>query len=611
MHERHPHQDFLLKCISSEMDEQEKRYQLESSSGLKQLKANSLALHPIRVSRKSFGYADYPEISFTTAFHTDISNFKDNVAIECFLEGESSVKGILLGMDGNKGQFRLFAPDFPDWIEEHGVGIKLAPDHHTSNLMRDAIKDLDTPSPTRQLFNRIHGTDSFGELPQKSTETISFSNERLNQSQKNAVQSMLYNEGLTIVHGPPGTGKTTTIVEGILQLIKLGKSVLVSAPSNAAVDTIAKKLVSVNAKILRVGNSLKVDEDIYPYTPEGKMRNAKENKEIKRLKIQSEEYRKMALQYKRRFGKEERQQRSLLMNEVKQIRKQIKEIRSYFDEKIVEEADIVLGTPVGLRNFLDEDSTYDVLIIDEAGQALEPLAWLIFPFAEQWVLAGDHHQLPPTVISEEAKTNGFDQPILERAFKNCNALQFLNIQYRMRASIASFSSAYFYEGKLSSAENLADKTQHLTFFDTAGTGYEEEAGKDGVSLMNQGEIECVQQLIEHENISLSTAAFISPYSGQVLLAKELLPNGLRISTIDSFQGQEHDVIILSLVRSNLDGDIGFLKDYRRMNVAMTRAKEHLYVISDSSTIGQDAFYTSFLDYIEKVNGYRSAWELMS
>ena len=272
---------------------------------------------------------------------------------------------------------------------------------------------------------------------------------------------------------------------------------------------------------------------------------------------------------------------------------------------------MVLGTPIGLNNFLKEGTLFDVLIIDEAGQAIEPLAWMLFPYAKSWVLAGDPFQLPPTVLSDDAKKMGFDISILEHAFKHCQNVFFLDVQYRMRQSISDFSSNYFYHGKLKTPERQADIDRHIIFFDTAGTGFEEVRGKDGVSLMNTGELDLVKKLIETEQLDSRDLAIISPYSGQVALAKEELNPKIRISTIDSFQGQEKQVVILMLVRSNPDAVIGFLRDYRRMNVALTRAKEKLIVIGDSSTIGNDKFYAQFLEYMEKVNGYRSAWELMS
>ena len=334
------------------------------------------------------------------------------------------------------------------------------------------------------------------------------------------------------------------------------------------------------------------------------------------MKIRAEQFRKMALKYKRSFGKAEREQRSLLFKEVKNIRTEIRKIQAYHEEKLFHNAQVIVGTPIGLLDALTGHTaekmgniSFDTLVIDEAGQCIEPLAWCIFPLAKKFVLAGDPFQLPPTVLSEAASRMGFNKSILEVCFDNIRNIHLLNMQYRMRASIAGFSSQYFYEGKLQTASHLQNQQVHVTFFDTAGTGYAEERGSNGVSLLNEGEMEVVQKILQSENLDINQTAVISPYAGQIILAKEKLPTAMRISTIDSFQGQEQENIIITLVRSNDGQIIGFLNDYRRMNVAITRAKEKLFVIGDSATLGKDSFYTAFFEYVEQHGAYRSAWEL--
>ncbi len=604
----HPQIQKLIQCINLEEAEEIKRYSLDQQHSLKSLKAEGLALHPIVVTRKTFGYADYPEISFRLNFPAETNRFRDGTAIECFINGEQPVKGILLNVEGRSGEFRLFAPDFPDWIEDAGVGIKLAPDQHTTSIMKEILSNLESNKPLFKLFDKIHATaPSPLERVGVRLENVSFRNNRLNESQQQAVNAIIQNEEMTIVHGPPGTGKTTTLVEAIFQLVQKEEKILVSAPSNTAMDNIAKGLIAQGLKILRVGNSSKVDETIFQHTPEGKLANSKQQKEIKELKFRAEQFRRMALKYKRSFGKAEREQRNLLFKEVKNIRAEIKNIQAYNEQKLYEEADVILGTPIGLNDSKIAGIKFQTLVIDEAGQCLEPLAWCIFPFAEKYVLAGDHLQLPPTVLSRDAMKLGFNRSILEVSFTKISQVFLLNTQYRMRESIAQFSSNYFYEGLLKTASHLNNIAQHICFIDTAGSGFNETKGSDGTSLQNEGELRLIQKLIENENLNPTETAVISPYSGQVAAGKEILPT-MRISTIDSFQGQEKETIILSLVRSNDENDIGFLKDYRRMNVAITRAKEQLYVIGDSATIGGDAFYNSFLTYIETHGTYRTVWE---
>ena len=600
----------LINCINLEEKEQIKRYSLDQQHSLKALKAEGLAIHPITITRKNFGYADYPEIHFKISYPTETSLFKDGVAIEFFCTNQEPIKGVLLHIDGKNGECRLLAPDFPDWVEDDGVGIKLAPDQRTTTVMKTALNNIEQNKHLNDLFIKIHTPTkaTTSNINDTANTPLTFKNKQLNFSQQQAIDAITKNELITIVHGPPGTGKTTTLVEAILQLVKNNEKVLVSAPSNTAVDNIVKGLIAQGITVLRVGNTSKVDAAIFAHTPEGKLQNSKQLKEIKRLKIRAEEFRKMALKYKRSFGKSEKEQRNLLFKEVKNIRTEIKKIQAYNEDKLYVEANVIAGTPIGLYDAKLNNIHFETLVIDEAGQCIEPLAWCIFPFVKKYVLAGDHLQLPPTVLSNTAAQLGLNKSILEASIESIENIFLLNTQYRMREMIAGFSSHYFYQGLLHTAHHLKNICNHITFIDTAGSGFNEQKGKDGTSLQNDGELQIIQKLLADETINTANIACITPYAGQVAAAKELFGNDIRISTIDSFQGQEKHTIILSLVRSNDENEIGFLKDYRRMNVAITRAQEQLIVIGDSATIGGDVFYNAFLLYVEKHGCYKSVWE---
>jgi superfamily I DNA and/or RNA helicase len=590
----------LLSLLDAEEKEQGMRYREDEG----------LRLKGLHIQRKTIGYLDYPELSFRLPFPAETTVFRDGTAIELRYQGEDPVKGMLLEFDGRQGSFRLYAPDFPDWIEERGLQLVPAPDTRTTGILKDAIRQIPEDRRLSALFRAMHGEPVRSEPPVADASEIRYRNAQLDPSQKAAVALMRDNPSLCIIHGPPGTGKTTTLTEGIIQLLQHGDRVIATAPGNAAVDHLCRSLIASGVRVLRVGNTGKVAPDIFPYTPEGRLSEGGTEKEIKALRIRAEEFRRMAMKYKRNFGREEREQRNLLMKEVKSIRAEIRALQAYHEEKLFRNAQVVAGTPVGLHDAGATKLGCDTLVMDEAGQCMEPFAWMVFPMAKRIVLAGDHWQLPPTVLSQTAAREGLSTSILERAVKSGYPLTLLSVQYRMRRSIADFSSERFYEGKIETPQHLADRDIHVTFIDTAGSGTAEQPGENGGSLRNDAELDIAAKLLSTEIHDPSTVAFISPYAAQVAAAREALPEAIRISTIDSFQGQEMPIVIVSLVRSNDEGIIGFLKDYRRMNVALTRAKESLYVIGDSATIGADPFYRAFLEYTERQGAYRSVWEFM-
>ncbi|NNE55116.1 MAG: AAA family ATPase, partial [Flavobacteriales bacterium] len=340
-----------------------------------------------------------------------------------------------------------------------------------------------------------------------------------------------------------------------------------------------------------------------------------QSKDIQKLRREVLTLRKQAKAFKRNFGSAEREQRKALYREARQVVGTIKELEQYVIDSIIGTADVVCATLVGASNRELNLVEFHTVVIDEAGQSLEPLCWIPILRAKKVVLAGDPHQLPPTVKSPEAHRQGLSKTLLEKVIDKTDSANLLTTQYRMNKAIMAFSNEEFYEGKLIAHDSVADHSLDelpVEFVDTAGCGFDEKMGESTRSRFNPGEIDILRSHREASGIQAPTA-IISPYREQVLqLIDACMSEGLTtVNTVDSFQGQERDVVYISLVRSNEKAEIGFLKDYRRMNVAMTRARKKLVVIGDSATIGQDQFYARFIDYCEANGFYRSAWEFMS
>ena len=455
----------------------------------------------------------------------------------------------------------------------------------------------------------------------------------LNPSQQAAVRKIIAANDLAIVHGPPGTGKTTTIVRAIREIIKLNKfQVLVVAPSNAAVDLLTEKLSDEGLTVVRIGNPARVSEKLMSLALDYQVAEHQSMKEIRRLRRQASEYRDMAHKYKRNFGKAERDQRKALFTEARNIMKEVENTEQYIIDSILSKADVVTATLVGANHFSIRNMRFKLAVIDEAGQGIEPACWIPVLKAEKVVLAGDHFQLPPTIKSEEAARNGLQKTLLEKCVElHPEAVSLLEEQYRMHQTIMGFSSRVFYESKLKAHSTVAahllyESDSPLAFIDTAGCGFDEKP--EGTSTVNPEEasflfrhlLQVVEQLSNYYTPEdFPTIAVISPYREQVYLMQELFLNSpvlrdygekISVNTIDSFQGQERDIVYISMTRSNPENRIGFLADIRRMNVAMTRARKKLVVVGDSATLTQLPFYADFISYAEEHNAYQSAWEFM-
>lgn len=445
----------------------------------------------------------------------------------------------------------------------------------------------------------------------------------LNDSQNQAVRSMVSKPALAIIQGPPGTGKTTTVVQGIQALVAGGERVLAAAASNAATDVLAMKCIEAGLKTVRIGNPVRVDDEVVDNTLEAWVERASDFKQVKDLRRRSEDAWREATRHRRNFNSESRADKRAARSEAKELQSEAFALEQAIEERIIRQADVVCATLTGTADSDLRAFHFPVLVVDEAGQALEPLVWAALLKADRLVLAGDPQQLPPTVHEVKAQAMGLDVSLLEKRMARLPEMPapavLLKVQYRMHAGIMGPVSDHFYGGQLEAAPAVADRgfpdLVPWKFIDTAGCGFEERREPEGESTENPGEAEFVAARIAEIQSSHPEASIgvIAPYRAQVQLlqaAVGLQNERLDISTVDSFQGQERDVIVLSLTRSNPDGEIGFLSEHRRTNVAMSRARRHLLIIGDSSTIGSDVFFNALVERAEKEGAYTSAWEYL-
>jgi superfamily I DNA and/or RNA helicase len=450
----------------------------------------------------------------------------------------------------------------------------------------------------------------------------------LNGSQLEAVRLALAARDVGIIHGPPGTGKTTTVVELIRQAVTRSERVLACAPSNLGVDNIFERLLAAGVRAVRLGHPARVLPALRQNTLDLMVEAHPDIRLARRLQREAFALRDKADRYTRAkpapgAKREMRAEARALMDDARRLEAQVV-------AQVLDSAAVLCSTTTGLDSEVLGQRTFDLAVIDEACQSTEPGCWIPLLRSHRLVLAGDHCQLPPTVVSVPAKKEGFDVSLQERLIETHGGeiSRRLEVQYRMNETIMEFSSQEFYEGSLQADNSvrrhvLADlpsvaasdiTTTPVHFFDTAGAGWDEELEPDGESRRNRGEAEFVvqrvQQLLE-AGLAPRTIGVITPYAAQVRLLREMVSvEGLEIDSVDGFQGREKEAIVISLVRSNQQGEIGFLADVRRMNVALTRARRKLILIGDSATLGGDEFYVRLLEYLEGIGAYHTVWEFL-
>ena len=494
----------------------------------------------------------------------------------------------------------------PELVVTGELGVQLYFDDTSYKTMFAALREVAEAKGNR--------TAPLGKAPALRRETGPVRFPWLNASQEKAVNQVLCAKEVAVVHGPPGTGKTTTLVEAVYETLHRENQVMVSAQSNTAVDWIAEKLVDRGIPVLRIGNPTRVNDKMLAFTYERRFEAHSDYPELWQI-------RKTIREMTGRLRKSGREDRERLHNQLTKLRVRATGLEIRIDTELFTEARVIACTLVGAASRVLERKRFSSLFIDEAAQAIEAACWIAISRADRVILAGDHCQLPPTIKCIEAARGGLGRTLLEKVvLHKPETVSLLKIQYRMHEDIMRFPSRWFYHDELEAApevkyRGILDFDTPVSWIDTSELDLQEKAVAEGTGRLNTGEAELLVRELKNymERIGIRRIleehidfGVISPYRAQVHYLRHLLKKEpffrpcrrlITVHTVDGFQGQERDVIMISLVRANEKGQIGFLRDLRRMNVAITRARMKLLILGEAVTLTRHPFYRELYEYI--------------
>ena len=499
----------------------------------------------------------------------------------------------------------------PELVVTGELGVQLYFDDTSYKTMFAALREVAEAKGNRTARLR---EVLLGKAPALRRETGPVRFPWLNASQEKAVNQVLCAKEVAVVHGPPGTGKTTTLVEAVYETLHRENQVMVSAQSNTAVDWIAEKLVDRGIPVLRIGNPTRVNDKMLAFTYERRFEAHSDYPELWQI-------RKTIREMTGRLRKSGREDRERLHNQLTKLRVRATGLETRIDTELFTEARVIACTLVGAASRVLERKRFSSLFIDEAAQAIEAACWIAISRADRVILAGDHCQLPPTIKCIEAARGGLGRTLLEKVvLHKPETVSLLKIQYRMHEDIMRFPSRWFYHDELEAApevkyRGILDFDTPVSWIDTSELDLQEKAVAEGTGRLNTGEAELLVRELKNymERIGIRRIleehidfGVISPYRAQVHYLRHLLKKEpffrpcrrlITVHTVDGFQGQERDVIMISLVRANEKGQIGFLRDLRRMNVAITRARMKLLILGEAVTLTRHPFYRELYEYI--------------
>lgn len=605
----------LLK-MEYEYEKEQFRQQTEVMGIGRKIK-RGMCWYPLNVGRSYYNALNQLVVEVERREDKDIEHVFEYGRPVCFFSQDLSGKLSYLNFVAtvnyvDEDRMVVILPDADALLALQGrevLGVQLYFDETSYRLMFEALKQVISARNNRlaELRDIFHGS--------RPLSVFSFQPVRfpwLNRTQEDAVNKVLHAKDVAIVHGPPGTGKTTTLVEAIYETLHRENQVLVCAQSNMAVDWISEKLVDRGVSVLRIGNPSRVNDKMLSFTYERRFESHPDYPQLWSIR---KAIRELYSQLRKASNRES------VRTKINSLKDRATDLEIRINESLFSEARVIACTLAGSANRVLVGQKYGTVFVDEAAQALEAACWIAIRKADRVILAGDHCQLPPTVKCVEAARQGLGHTLMQAVVKNKpDAVSLLKVQYRMNDAIMRFSSDWFYGGMLQSApevryRSILDFDTPIEWVNTEGMDCNEEFVGDSYGRINKAEAELSVGQLKNYITKIGRERFleeridvglISPYKAQVQFLRQLLKkdsffkpyrSAITVNTVDGFQGQERDVILISLVRANEEGQIGFLNDLRRMNVAITRARMKLIILGDASTLTRHPFYRKLYGYI--------------